>query len=182
MRRVLLVAVVLLLVGCQSIVPVPTATPIPQTPTPAPTTTATVTPPRPPIAARPTSYPTPTTDARDPSPAPGTLRTANWPVGTAAVATLGTDTAPVDFAAIVLTVPVPVGADLAFYVAVPPRRDFSAFVTFPPSAEITALQPGDSVRIIGRAAGVVPLPPLEGNGVIVNVIGTRFVRGDAPIR
>lgn len=173
---------VLLLVGCQSIVPTPTATPIPLTPTTAPTATATVTPPRPPISARPTVYPTPTTDARDPTYPAGTLRAANWPVGTAAIATFGTNSAPVDFAAVVLTVPVPVGTDLAFYVAVPPRRDYAAFVTFPASAEVVTLQPGDSVRIIGRAAGVVPLPPLEGNGVIVNVIGTRFVRGNASVR
>ncbi len=167
--------------GCQSILPAPTATPLALTPTTAPTATATVTPPRPPISARPTVYPTPTTDARDPSPAPDMLRTANWPAGTAAIATFGTNTAPVDFAAVVLTVPTPLGTDLAFYVAVPPRRDFAAFVTFPASAEIAALQPGDRVRIIGRAAGTVPLPPLEGTGVIVNVIGQRFVRGDAPI-
>lgn len=170
-----------LLAGCTNVLPEATPTAVAATFTAVPTATTTVTPIRPRMSPVPAVLPTPTNDPREPTAPPGTLRTANWPVGTAAIATFGTNSATVDIAAVVRTVPVPLGADLAFYVAVPPRREYAAFVTFPASQEVMMLQPGDTIRLIGRAAGTVPLPPLEGSGVIVNVIGQRFVRGNTPL-
>jgi len=171
---------VLFVVAC-SVTPVATPTAEPPTPTEIPTATTTVTPVRPAAVATPATFPAPTPDPRDPMHSPGTLRTNTWPVGTAAIATLGTNTVDVDTAAVVLTVPIPQGTDIAFYFAVPPRRDYAGYVTFPVSREAMMLQPGDTIRLIGRAAGTVSLPPVQGSGVIVNVIGVRFVRGDTPL-
>lgn len=168
------------LTGCT--VAAPTATPVPPTATPIPAPTATITP----FAGSPTptpaAYPTPTIDARAPTAAPGTLRNANWPTSAPAIATFAAGgSVPVDVGAIVLTVPVPQGATLTFYVAVPPRRDYAARVNFPLSPRVQMLQPGDAVRIIGIAAGVAPLPPTEGAGNVVNINGQRFARNDEPL-
>ncbi len=183
MRHVNLVMAVLCLLfaAACSVTPVATPTSEPPTATTIPTATTTVTPVRSGAMLTPAAYPTPTNDPRDPTHAPNALRANTWPVGTAAIAMLGTSTLDVDTAAVVLTVPVPQGTDLAFYFAVPPRRDYAGFVTFPVSRTTMMLQPGDTIRLIGRAAGTVPLPPVQGNGMIVNVIGVRFVRGDAPL-
>ncbi len=185
MRRMnsVIVALCVLFAAACSVTPVATPTAEPPTPTTIPTATATITPVRPGTVLTPTAYPTPTTDARDPMHAANALRASNWPVGTAAIAMLGTGTGTIDVdtAAVVLTVPIPQGTDVAFYFAVPPRRDYAGFVTFPVSRATMMLQPGDTIRLIGRAAGTVPLPPVQGNGAIVNVVGVRFVRGDAPL-
>lgn len=169
-----------LLVACAA-VPAPTPSALPATATLIPTATTTVTPDAGPPPPTPSVYPTPTNDPRDPMHAPGTLRTTTWPFGTAAVATFGTGSVDVDIAAVVLTIPVPEGATLAFYVAVPPQRAYAAHVSFPNSPDVSTLQPGDTIRLIGRAAGTYPLPPLEGTGVVINITGQRLVKGDKPL-
>jgi len=182
-NSVIVAALCVLLAAACSVTPVATPTSEPPTPTVIPTATTTITPVRPAMMLTPAAYPTPTTDPRDPVHASNALRTDTWPVGTAAIAMLGTGTGTVDVdtAAVVLTAPIPQGTDVAFYFAVPPRRDYAGFVTFPASRATMMLQPGDTIRLIGRAAGAVPLPPVQGNGMIVNVVGVRFVRGDAPL-
>ncbi len=171
---------VVALVACIGM-PEPTTVPPAPTSTVVPTATTTVTPYVMPRAAAPARYPTPTTDPRDPMYPAGTLRTANWPAGSGAVATVSAGGAEVDIAAVVLTAPVPEGATLAFYIAVPPNAAYAAHVSFPVSPEVMTLQPGETIRLIGRAVGAYPLPPLEGTGSVVTIIGRRFVRGDAPL-
>ncbi len=178
--RRLLIALLVLTTGCTIVTP--TATPIPPTATPIPAPTATITPFAGAPAPTPAFYPTPTIDARAPAGAPGTLRNANWPTSTPAVATFAAGgSVPVDVGAVVLTVPVPQGATLSFYVAVPPRRGYAARVSFPLSPRVQMLQPGDTVRIVGIATGVAPLPPTEGTGTVVNINGQRFARNDEPL-
>lgn len=159
--------------------------------------TATVTQPTPTIVAPPTAtitpfvgspaptapfYPTPTMDPNDPPHAPGTLRNANWPTSTAAVATLAAGSSvPVDVGAVVLTVPIPQGTTLSFYVAIPPRRGYAARINFPITPRVQLLQPGDMVRIVGIAAGVAPLPQTEGVGNVVNINGQRLARNNEPL-
>lgn len=175
-----MMTLLVLMTGCTAVAP--TATPVPPTATPIPAPTATVTP----FAGAPTPtpafYPTPTIDAKAPTAAPGTLRNANWPTSTPAVATFAAGgSLPVDVGAVVLTVPVPQGTTLSFYVAVPPRRGYAARVNFPIAPRVQMLQPGDAIRIIGIAAGVAPLPPTEGTGSVVNINGQRFARNDEPL-
>jgi hypothetical protein len=168
------------LAGCT--IATPTATVAQPTPTIVASPTATITP----VVGSPAPtapfYPTPTLDPNDPTHAPGTLRNANWPTSTAAVATLAAGSSvPVDVGAVVLTVPSPQGATLTFYVAIPPRRGYAARVNFPITPRVQLLQPGDNVRIVGIAAGVAPLPPTEGVGNVVNINGQRLARNNEPL-
>ncbi len=183
MRRAALIALLGMLVSsliaCANATP--TATVIaPPTATVLPT--ATITPfvgvPR----ATPAFYPTPTTDTKESSKAPGTLRNANWPLGTPAVATFAVrPSVDVDVGAIVLTVPVPEGATLTFYIAVPPQRGYAGRVSFPVSPRVQALQPGDAIRIVGVAAGTVRVPVTEGAYAVPNINGQRFARNNDPL-
>ena len=151
----------------------PTATAIP---------TATITPVPAPPTATPAVYPTPTPDPKEAPHPPGTLRNASWPQGTAAVATFATrPSVDVDVGAIVLTVPVPEGPTLTFYIAVPPQRGYSGRVSFPVSPRVQALQPGDAIRIVGVAAGTARVPPIEGTYNVVNINGQRFARNNEPL-
>lgn len=149
----------------QTAVPTATITPIPAPPTPTPA-----------------FYPTPTTDPNEPPHSPGTLRNANWPIGTVAVATSAAQkSTDVDVGGIVLTVPIPQGTTLTFYFAVPPQRGYAGRANFPVSPKVQALQPGDAVRIVGVSAGAVPVPPTEGNYTVVNINGQRLARNGEPL-
>jgi hypothetical protein len=173
-------ALVLIATGCT--IATPTATVAQPTAAVVAPPTATITPFV--GAPVPTSpfYPTPTLDPLEPTHAPGTLRNGNWPTSTAAISTLAAGTSvPADVGAVVLTVPVPQGPTLTFYVAIPPRRGYAARVNFPISPKIQLLQPGDTIRIVGIAAGIAPLPPTEGTGNVVNINGQRFARNDDPL-
>ncbi|MCA1666251.1 MAG: hypothetical protein LC793_02385 [Thermomicrobia bacterium] len=132
--------------------------------------------------ATPAFYPTPTTDTGESPKAPGTLRNANWPFGTPAIATYAVRASvDVDVGAIVLTVPVPEGTTLTFYVAIPPQRGFAGRVSFPVSPNVQALQPGDAIRLIGVTAGTVRVPPTEGTYTVPSINGLRFARNNAPL-
>jgi hypothetical protein len=183
MRRLLIPGLfcisVALAAGCASATPTatvekpPTATAIP---------TATITPVAGPPTATPASFPTPTPDPNDPSHTPGTLRNTNWPQGTAAVASYAAKpSVDIDIGAIVLTVPVPEGPTLTFYVAIPPQRGYAARVSFPVSPRVQSLQPGDAIRIVGVAAGTIRVPPTEGTYMVVNINGLRFARNNEPL-
>ncbi len=183
MRRAATVACIVMLVSvliaCASATPTVT---VPAPPTATVRPTATITPyvgvPQP----TPQFYPTPTTDAKEAPKAPGTLRNANWPVGTPAIATYaGRSSVDVDIGAVVLTVPVPEGATLTFYIAVPPQRGYAGRVSFPVSPRVQALQPGDAIRIVGVAAGTVRVPVTEGAYVVPNINGQRFARNNEPL-
>lgn len=183
MRRLLipglLFIVFSLCAACASATPTPT---IEKPPTATAIPTATITPVAGPATATPAFYPTPTPDPKDPSHAPGALRNVNWPQGTAAVASYATrPSVDVDIGAIVLTVPVPEGATLTFYVAVPPQRGYAARISFPVSPRVQSLQPGEMIRVIGVAAGTVRVPPTEGNYTVVNINGQRFARNNEPL-
>jgi hypothetical protein len=159
----------------------PTATAVaPPTATALPT--ATITPFVGVARATPAFYPTPTTDLREQPKAPGTLRNSNWPFGTPAVATYAVrPSVDVDIGAVVLTVPVPEGATLTFYIAVPPQRGYAGRVNFPASPRVQALQPGDMIRIVGVAAGTIRVPATEGTYVVPNINGLRFARNNDPL-
>jgi len=183
MRRLLIPGLFLISValsaGCASATPTatvekpPTATAIP---------TATITPAAGPPTATPAFSPTPTPDPKDPPHAPGALRNANWPQGTAAIASYAAKpSVDIDVGAIVLTVPVPEGPTLTFYIAVPPQRGYAGRVSFPVSPRVQSLQPGDAIRIIGVAAGTVRVPPTEGAYNVVNFNGQRFARNNEPL-
>ena len=168
-----------LLIACASAPPTATAIP-PPTVTVLPT--ATITPfvgvPR----ATAAFYPTPTTDRNESPKAPGTLRNMNWPFGTPAIATYAVQpSVDVDIGAVVLTVPVPEGATLTFYIAVPPQRGYAGRVSFPVSSRVQALQPGDAIRIVGVAAGTIRVPVTEGTYVVPNINGQRFARNNDPL-
>lgn len=168
-----------LLIACASATPTATVT-LPPTATAQPT--ATITPyagvPRPTTAL----YPTPTTDAKELPKAPGALRNMNWPFGTPAIATYAVrPSVDVDIGAIVLTVPVPEGPTLTFYIAVPPQRGYAGRVSFPVSPRVQALQPGDAIRVVGAAAGTVRVPATEGTYVVPNINGQRFARNNDPL-
>jgi hypothetical protein len=170
---------VALFAGCAGATP--TATVIPP-PTLTAVPTATITPIPAPPTPTPAFYPTPTIDRSEPPHAPGALRNANWPQGTVAVATYATRTSTdVDVGAIVLTVPVPEGATLTFYIAVPPQRGYAGRVSFPVSPKVQALQPGNAVRIVGVSAGAVRVPPTEGTYTVVNINGQRLARNNEPL-
>ncbi|MDQ2783769.1 MAG: hypothetical protein M3Y58_02065, partial [Chloroflexota bacterium] len=159
----------------------PTATVVlPPTATAPPT--ATITPYAGAPRATPAFYPTPTADKNETPKAPGILRNANWPFGTPAVATFAVQpSVDVDVGAIVLTVPVPEGATLTFYIAIPPQRGYAGRVSFPVSPRVQMLQPGDAIRIVGVAAGTVRVPVTEGIYVVPNVNGQRFARNNEPL-
>ncbi len=168
-----------LLIACASATPTATVVP-PPTVTVRPT--ATITPyagvPQP----TPALYPTPTTDAKEAPKGPGTLRNKNWPFGTPAIATYAVQSSvDVDIGAVVLTVPVPEGATLTLYIAVPPQRGYAGRVSFPVSPRVQALQPGDTIRIIGVAAGTARVPATEGTYVVPNINGQRFARNNEPL-
>ncbi len=168
-----------LLIACATATPTATVVP-PPTVTVRPT--ATITPyagvPQP----TPALYPTPTTDAKEAPKAPGTLRNKNWPFGTPAIATFSVQpSVDVDISAVVLTVPIPEGATLTFYVAVPPQRGYAGRVSFPVSPRVQALQPGDAIRIVGIAAGTVRVPVTEGTYVVPSINGQRFARNNEPL-
>lgn len=183
MRRLLIPGLLLVSVALSAACAgaTPTATVVaPPTETAVPTATITPIPAPPP--ATPAFYPTPTPDTKEPPHAPGALRNANWPQGTAAVATYAArPSADVDVGAIVLTVPVPEGPTLTFYIAVPPQRGYAGRVNFPVSPRVQALQPGDRVRIVGVSAGAIRVPPTEGTYTVVNINGQRFARNDDPL-
>ncbi len=165
--------------ACASATPTATLAPLPSA-TALPT--ATITPVAGSPAPTPAFYPTPTPDLRDPAHTPGTLRNANWPAGTVAVATYaGRPSVDIDVGAIVLTVPIPEGPTLTFYIAVPPQRGYGGRVSFPLSPRVQALQPGDAIRIVGVAAGTIRVPPTEGTYAVVNINGLRFGRNDQPV-
>lgn len=183
MRRAIILALigmlVSLLIACANAPPTATVA-APPTVTALPT--ATITPfvgvPR----ATPSFYPMPTTDPREQPKAPGTLRNTNWPFGTPAIATYAVrPSVDVDIGAVVLTVPVPEGATLTFYIAVPPQRGYAGRVNFPVSPRVQALQPGDMIRIVGVAAGVIRVPATEGTYVVPNINGLRFARNNEPL-
>ncbi len=183
MRRAAIIALLGMLVSsliaCANATPTATAI-APPTVTVLPT--ATITPfvgvPR----ATPAFYPTPTPDTKESPKTPGTLRNMNWPFGTPAVTTFAVrPSVDVDIGAIVLTVPVPEGATLTFYIAVPPQRGYAGRVSFPASPRVQALQPGDAIRIVGVAAGTVRVPVTEGTYTVPNVNGQRFARNNDPL-
>ena len=181
-RAWLIVAGVLVLLSAGCALGAPTPTVVAPTATIIPTPTATITP----FVAIPTVtpafYPTPTTDRGELPHAPGALRNANWPVGTMAIATYAArPSVDVDVGVIVLTVPVPEGTTLTFYFAVPPQRGYSGRASFPVSSRIQSLQPGESIRIVGVAAGTVRVPPIEGTYNVVNINGLRFARSGEPL-
>lgn len=183
MRRLLipglLFVAVALSAACASATPTATAV---RPPTATAIPTATITPIPAPPTATPPFYSTPTPDTKEPPRPPGALRNANWPQGTTAVATYAArQSTDVDVGAIVLTVPVPEGPTLTFYIAVPPQRGYAGRVSFPVSPRVQALQPGDRVRIVGVTAGTVRVPPTEGNYTVVNINGQRFARNDEPL-
>ncbi len=184
MRRAALIALLGMLVSsliaCANATP--TATVIASPTATAPPPTATITPfaggPR----VTPAVYPTPTTDTKETPKAPGTLRNMNWPFGTPAIATFAVrPSVDVDVGAIVLTVPIPEGTTLTFYIAVPPQRGYAGRVSFPVSPRVQALQPGDAIRIIGVAAGTVRVPVTEGAYTVPNINGQRFARNNEPL-
>ncbi len=182
MHRIALVCMFLLgvtVVACAGATP--TATPAaPPTVTAPPTATIT-----PFVGVRvptPAFYPTPTTDTNESPKAPGTLRNANWPVGTPAIATYAVrPSVDVDVGAVVLTVPIPEGATLIFYIAVPPQRGYAGRVSFPVSPRVQSLQPGDMVRIVGVTAGTVRVPVTEGTYTVPSINGQRFARNNEPL-
>ncbi|MDQ2784973.1 MAG: hypothetical protein M3Y58_08230 [Chloroflexota bacterium] len=184
MRRAALIALVGMLVSsliaCANATP--TATVIAPPTATAPPPTATITPFAGAPRATPAFYPTPTTDPNETPKAPGTLRNVNWPFGTPAIATFAVrPSVDVDVGAIVLTVPIPEGATLTFYIAVPPQRGYAGRVNFPVSSRVQALQPGDAIRIVGVAAGTVRVPATEGTYVVPNINGQRFARNNDPL-
>ena len=183
MRRAGIVALIGMLVSsliaCASATP--TATPAaPPTATVLPTATIT-----PFVGVRvptPAFYPTPTTDTSESPKAPGTLRNANWPFGTPAIATYAVrPSVDVDVGAIVLTVPIPEGTTLIFYIAIPPQRGYAGRVSFPASPRVQSLQPGDAVRIVGVTAGTVRVPVTEGTYTVPSINGLRFARNNEPL-
>ncbi len=183
MRRLLIPGLffmsVALFAGCAGAPPTATVA-LPPTQTAVPT--ATITPIPAPPTPTPAFYPTPTTDRNESPHSPGTLRNANWPVGTVAVATYATRTSTdVDVGGIVLTVPIPEGATLTFYFAVPPQRGYAGRANFPVSPKVQALQPGDTVRIVGVSAGAIRVPPTEGAYTVVNINGQRLARNGEPL-
>ncbi len=161
----------------------PTVTvPPPPPPTMTAVPTATITPVPLPPTPTPAFLPSPTPDPREPTYPPGTLRNANWPVGTAAVAAYTAKTSvDIDVGAVVLTVPIPEGTTVSLYVAIPPQRGYAGRVNFPISPRAMSLQPGDAIRIIGVTAGTVRVPPTEGTYVVVNINGQRFARNNEPL-
>ena len=183
MRRVGIIALigmlVSLLIACTNApatataVAAPTATVLP---------TATITPFVGVPQATPAFYPTPTTDPSESPKAPGTLRNGNWPVGTPAIATYAVrPSVDVDIGAVVLTVPIPEGTTLTFYIAVPPQRGYAGRVNFPVTPDVKALQPGDMIRIVGVTAGTVRVPVTEGTYTVPNINGRRFARNNEPL-
>jgi len=183
MRRAAIIALLGMLVSsliaCANATPTATVV-LPPTATAPPT--ATITPYAGAPRATPAFYPTPTTDPKETPRAPGTLRNTNWPFGTPAVATFAVrPSVDVDIGAIVLTVPVPEGATLIFYIAVPPQRGYAGRVSFPVSPRVQMLQPGDAIRIVGVAAGTVRVPVTEGAYVVPNINGQRFARNNDPL-
>jgi hypothetical protein len=159
----------------------PTAT-VPPPPTAIVPPTATITPIAGSPVPTPAFLPTPTPDNQEAPHTPGTLRNANWPFGTPAVATYAArPSVDVDVGVVVLTVPIPEGTTLTFYFAVPPQRGYAGRASFPISTRVQALQPGDAIRIVGIAAGTIKVPPTEGNYSVVNINGLRFARNDAPL-
>jgi hypothetical protein len=183
MRRAGIIAIIVmlvsLLIACANAPSTATAV-APPTVTVLPT--ATITPFVGVARATPSFYPTPTTDPREQPKAPGTLRNSNWPFGTPAVATYAVrPSVDVDVGAVVLTVPVPEGTTLTFYIAVPPQRGYAGRVSFPASPNVQSLQPGDAIRLIGVTAGTVRVPPTEGTYTVPNINGQRFARNNAPL-
>jgi len=183
MRRAAIIALLGMLVSsliaCANATPTATVV-LPPTATAPPT--ATITPYAGAPRATPAFYLTPTTDPKETPRAPGTLRNTNWPFGTPAVATFAVrPSVDVDIGAIVLTVPVPEGATLIFYIAVPPQRGYAGRVSFPVSPRVQMLQPGDAIRIVGVAAGTVRVPVTEGAYVVPNINGQRFARNNDPL-
>lgn len=183
MRRTVVVALILMLVvsliACATATPTATAVASPTATAPP---TATITPFVGVRAPTPAFYPTPTTDKGEAPKAPGTLRNANWPFGPPAVATYASQpSVDVDIGAVVLTVPIPEGTTLTFYIAVPPQRGYAGRVNFPASPRVQALQPGDAIRIVGVTAGTVRVPVTEGTYSVPNINGQRFARNNEPL-
>jgi hypothetical protein len=183
MRRAAIIALIGMLVAsliaCASATPTATAVASPTAIVPP---TATITPFVGVRAPTPAFYPTPTTDTSESPKAPGTLRNANWPFGTPAVATYAVrPSVDVDVGAIVITVPVPEGTTLTFYIAVPPQRGYAGRVSFPASPRVQALQPGDAIRIVGVTAGAISVPATEGTYTVPNINGLRFARNNEPL-
>ncbi len=183
MRRAIIIApigmLIASLIACANATPTATAVAPPTAIVPP---TATITPFAGIGAPTPAFYPTPTTDRGESPKAPGTLRDANWPVGTAAVASYAVrPSVDVDIGAIVLTVPIPEGTTLTFYIAVPPQRGYAGRVSVPASPRVQSLQPGDAVRIVGVTAGTVRVPATEGTYTVPNINGQRFARNNEPL-